>query len=467
MAQDKDYQNAIKKSNALRGQQNSILSSSTILMAAQNTIFAIANTIKIISLTIQTKLLKKKVESTAATIAETGAENANTKAKAQNALATKALKEKEKELIAVRAAAQATNPVGLALTAIAATVTAATIGIKAWKKHKQAASDSVKKIKELSNEIYTLNKNSLSLETTIKEFDKLDNKILKVTEDYKQMGEALDSAADKLTEKQRKIYDSLSSDKSRREYLETALKENRDQIEKDQEKILESINTSKGQKALTGKSSDDILVQDALYAYNNQKLYKAIDDIKDLSDEQKTAIESVGQTILENLSPTEAYAAANRNAAASLTEVLKNNSNLVNTLTNSDALLADQVDAYKQLSYTLTGDVRTAFQSAYSQFGFFAEFGEEVVKTMDALGFKAESINNMAEAIQNLGYSVDKSKDKFKAFMTSVAQGADLGSAIRDNFGEVLKQYEQNSEEWQNAYNTILNAYEKRLELVY
>lgn len=84
---------------------------------------------------------------------------------------------------------------------------------------KQGAEKTAEDINNLSKEIYDLNKKSTSLQTILNKFDDLDNKILKTNDDLKEMSNLLASAADSLSDEEKEVYNSLTTDQARREYL--------------------------------------------------------------------------------------------------------------------------------------------------------------------------------------------------------------------------------------------------------
>jgi septal ring factor EnvC (AmiA/AmiB activator) len=64
---------------------------------------------------------------------------------------------------------------------------------------KSDAEKSAEKINKLSNEIYKLNEAANGIKNITSQFDALDDKIIKTTEDLKEMSSLLDSAGDKLS----------------------------------------------------------------------------------------------------------------------------------------------------------------------------------------------------------------------------------------------------------------------------
>lgn len=85
--------------------------------------------------------------------------------------------------------------------------------------NKTGAERTADAINQLSKEIYDLNKKSAAIDTVLNKFDDLDNKILKTNADLKEMSDLLASAADSLSDEEKEVYNSLTTDQARREYL--------------------------------------------------------------------------------------------------------------------------------------------------------------------------------------------------------------------------------------------------------
>lgn len=112
--------------------------------------------------------------------------------------------------------AMAANPIGAIIILIVALVAAMAllvIGIIALVNWFKSMKDSVekcdKRIQDLSNSIYDLEKTSQSIDTLVAKFESLDNKILKSAEDLKQLQDYLSKMRDLLNEDQQKVFDAL------------------------------------------------------------------------------------------------------------------------------------------------------------------------------------------------------------------------------------------------------------------
>ena len=86
---------------------------------------------------------------------------------------------------------------------------------------KQVAED----VRQLSVEIYNLQQKNQGLSDVINTFEKIDNKVLKTTEDVQALGDALEKAKEFMTDDQIKVYESLKTDKAKTNYIKDVLKE--------------------------------------------------------------------------------------------------------------------------------------------------------------------------------------------------------------------------------------------------
>ena len=109
----------------------------------------------------------------------------------------------------------------------------------------------------------------------LKQFDALDNKIIKTAEDTKEMTKLLESAADKLTEEDKATYENLQSNQAKRTFLEEKEAEYREEAnEKRQEqlKVLRQLNDEQRKELLTAKDANSLMVQDAVFSINNNTI---------------------------------------------------------------------------------------------------------------------------------------------------------------------------------------------------
>lgn len=222
----------------------------------------------------------------------------------------------------------------------------------------------------------------------------MDKKIIKTAQDQEKMNELLDSAGDKLSEVQKKdskgndiagtsekdIYEALSSDKMRREYLaqieEEATREanakRREQIE-----ILQKLDKIQRDLILTSKDNADyLMVQDAIYAINNNTLYEYIDNLGEVGEN----VEKLTQNILEQMDAQEAYGySLNPKRIEQLADTINNANTIIGDsqvslaeiLDSTKYSMQEKIEAYNELykSIEALGDdtLLQSFKEAYGQ----------------------------------------------------------------------------------------------------
>ena len=278
----------------------------------------------------------------------------------------------------------------LALAGIALGISAAI------NKSKQGTDSAASNINQLSNEIYKLTEKANAIKSIEKQYDALDQKIIKTIEDQEKMNELLDSAGDKLDSTRKKdnkgneisgtseqdIYKNLSSDKMKREYLEKIEGESirkANQKRREQIEILQGLTEKQRQTILTSKDNANyLMVQDALYAKNNNTLYEYIDTLGDVGE----GVERLTQNILEQMDAEEAYKYATDESGSAIKRLADtiNNANtiigdsqvsLAEVLDSTKYSLKDKISAYKELyeSIEALGDdtLLQSFKEAYSQ----------------------------------------------------------------------------------------------------
>lgn len=205
----------------------------------------------------------------------------------------------------------------IAATGIVAAVTAG-LGIGAFAlmggfstEPEKTTSDEVN---DLSNEVYKLTEKANAIEKVTDSFDKLDNKLIKTNNDIKEMNSLLEQAADSLTEEEQKVYNSLATDAQKRKYLDSIVqqaKADADAKRVEQISLIQNMDPKERAKLLNSSSTDAAILQaqSAVYALANNKLYDYIDTMKEnnqLTEEKAAAVESLTQSILENMSAEEA-----------------------------------------------------------------------------------------------------------------------------------------------------------------
>lgn len=327
---------------------------------------------------------------------------------------------------------------------------------------KPASDKAADQVNTLSNEIYKLTEKANAIAQVEKQFDALDNKIIKTAEDTKEMAKLLESAADKLTEEDKATYENLQSNQAKRTFLEEKEAEYREKAnEKRQEqlKVLRQLNDEQRKELLTAKDANSLMVQDAVFSINNNTLYEYIDTLEEVND----GVESMTQNILEMLSAEDAWTYANEESSESIKKLVNTLNNasdiegnaLVEILNSDESSIKDRIEAYDQLKDIVAsmGDpvLFDAFTKAYQQWDdISSKLTDSAINFMDKIGLSVDGVNELGVAIQKLGYKADESKEKLNELFSALESGTDLRTAITSVLGVEGGDYQK-----------ILNAYEK------
>lgn len=223
-------------------------------------------------------------------------------------------------------------------------------------------------VNSLSTEIYNLSTRATELQSLVDTYEELDRHIIQTAADQEELNTTLDEAADKMSEEQKAVYESLSTNQLRLEYIKKVIAESKKQAELNRQQQLSLVAGHKG--LLMGTSDDAQKVQSAVYATANQLLY-------DYDDKQGYGadIETLVQNILENLSAVEAYEYAIQpskiEAIADAFAKLGNAS----IFTSDTASLKEKVEAYG----TLTSDMKELIDGVYPYLSQLESWGTTIV----------------------------------------------------------------------------------------
>ena len=327
---------------------------------------------------------------------------------------------------------------------------------------KPASDKAADQVNTLSNDIYKLTEKANAIAQVEKQFDALDNKIIKTAEDTKEMAKLLESAADKLTEEDKATYENLQSNQAKRTFLEEKEAEYREEANKkrqEQLKVLRQLNDEQRKELLTAKDANSLMVQDAVFSINNNTLYEYIDTLEEVND----GVESMTQNILEMLSAEDAWTYANEESGESIKKLVNTLNNasdiegnaLVEILNSDESSIKDRIEAYDQLKDVVAsmGDpvLFDAFTKAYQQWDdISSKLTDSAINFMDKIGLSVDGVNELGAAIQKLGYNADESKEKLNELFSALESGTDLRTAITNVLGVEGADYQK-----------ILNAYEK------
>ena len=396
----------------------------------------------------------------------------------------KAVKEDTEETVgkAPKAGAEIIGQLGVYGIPIAAAVMMALAGVAlgvtaAYNAANAGTEKAADKVNKLSNEIYKLQAKADAIKSIEKQYDNLDKKIIQTTEDQKKMNDLLNSISDKLSEEEKNVFESLTTDKAKRDYLETVEEDAIEQANKKRQKqiqLLGKLDAEQRREILNNKDNADYLqVVDAIYAINNNTLYEYIDSLGSVND----GVEKFTQNILENLSAEEAWKLASEDTTHAV-ERLVNAVNDATTIIGDDEVslatildstkysLQEKIEAYNQLHDEIAslGDksLIDSFEAAYGQWETLQHnMSKTAIQFMDSIGVSIDKLNEFGLTLNKLGIETEDATSRISELFKLIAEGTDVSTAITSLFNDILSAYEPNSKDWKALYNRILNAYQK------
>lgn len=300
------------------------------------------------------------------------------------------------------------------------------------------------KINTLSTDIYNLSTRATELQSLVDTYEELDRHIIQTTADQEEFNTTLDEAADKMTEEQKAVYESLSTNKLRLDYIKQIIAQSKAEAAAKRQEQLSLV--ASNPELLTDTSDSAQKVQSDVYATANQLLYD-YDDIKGYDSD----VETVVQAILEGLSATEAYQyAINPSKIYDIADAL-NSLGTASIFTSDSASLKEKIEAYNGLSSSLQGLI----DNVYPYLSKLSQWGPDIVGWMDSMSITTSDVNDLNEALYSLGYTTEEAYNYIYTLFNYLTQnpGADLSTAIQAVFGDL------SPEEYQN----VLNAYSKAI----
>lgn len=396
---------------------------------------------------------------------------------------------------------------------------------------KTEADRAAEDINNLSNEIYKLNEKANALNSIADSFDNIDGKLIKTNADLKEMNSLLDQAADKLSDEieedkdigygagvsEKAYYEGLQSDRAKRQALdliESKARKEANSKRTEQIQILRGLSQYELGKFLNENTTNaEILqAQDAIFALNNNELYEYIDKLKEsgeLTAEEASATEALTQSLLDNMSVSEAWGYAQVDNGVKVQKVVDRLKDLTiqakNTkgelenigvgtiLTTDDYSLKEQVEAYELALQSLEelGDKAAinSFTESFIQFERFSQYEDYVLDFVDSIGLSIDELNKFYdswETLQKKGIQISQEdwQTNFDLYLTRIAEtNGDIVTATREVFGDYLDDSEDALNAFITAYgdlvevgilnmgqnleklkNTVSNFYEKSLE---
>lgn len=320
-------------------------------------------------------------------------------------------------------------------------------------------------VNSLSNQIYQLETKASAINTITKSYDDLNKQLIKTNANQEEMNNLLDQAADKLDEEQKNAYKALKTNEDRLKYLKAIQEESEKEADALRRKQINSISnaSSSTKNALLDENTTDskiLTTQAAIYANNNNELYKYIDSLT----EAKAGVEDLAEVLLSELTPAQALAFAKQpelisklvdslNSLSTTYTSLSDSSvkgTAAEVLTSDDYSIVDKVNAYKDAMASLDNEMAKILETTYSDIAVFAEFDTTVLDFINRKSFTVDGINSIGKAIQELGYDTTQSTQMIQLLFDSINSGLSIQDAIYNTFGKGLSNTD---------YNNILKAY--------
>lgn len=320
-------------------------------------------------------------------------------------------------------------------------------------------------VNKLSNKIYQLETKASAINTITKSYDDLDKKLIKTNADQEEMNKLLDQAADKLDEEQKNAYNALQTNEDRLKYLKAIRQQSEEEADTLRRQQINSISnaSSSTKNTLLDENTTDskiLTAQAAIYANNNNELYKYIDSLT----EAKAGVEDLAEVLLSELTPAQALAFAEQPVlisklvdslnSLSTTYTSLSDSSVKGTaaevLTSDDYSVVDKVNAYKDAMSSLDSEMAKILETTYSDIAVFAEFDTTVLDFINKKNFTTDGINSVGKAIQELGYNTAQSTQMIQLLFAAINSGSSIQDAIYNTFGRGLSDTD---------YNNILKAY--------
>lgn len=411
------------------------------------------------------------------------AKNVRTKA-AEGAVEKKNLKTKIAAMYASISSTGKTIPGAIAaigLATVAVSAIAGLVGGLAGFSAKQAKTSAVDDITEKGNEIYRANEKNTAINSIASSYDKLDGKLIKTISDQKEMNSLLDQAADKLSDKEKEYYKTLSTNTARRKYLDQVQEDTQKQLDAISEAQRQAINNSRYKNEwLTGDSADDLKARDQMYAGVKREAYKYFDTLtkeKDAYEDLYDAVEDVTNTLIENLEASKALELWNNKEKLHdlIDEIAKVTSGIegmsaAQVINSEDESLVDRTRAYHDISEALKGDEAAlkAFQQAYQQYKIFDEMTQEQLEFIETSGLSIAKLNDFYDGyrkLQRAGVNITKEQfqGQFNNIIDQLANGSTITEIIDNTFGSYLSGMDKASKAYAKAYNALVNVMDSLL----
>lgn len=425
----------------------------------------------------------------AANVALKKAENAETTKgitlkKTEGTVEKQGLKTKVAAMFASISGTGKTLPTAIAAIALATTAVAAISGLVgglASFSIKKSQTSAVDNITEKGNEIYRANEKTTAINSIASSYDKLDGKLIKTISDQKEMNSLLDQAADKLSDEEKEYYNSLQTDKLKREYLDQVQQQTRDSLKATSDAQRAAIKNSRYREQwLTGTDANALKVQDQVFAGAKRSAYEYLDSLVAVNDAYKDlydSVEDVTNALIENMNAKDAFDLWNdkdklNDLIDKITKVTSGIEGMsaAQVINSEDESLVDRTRAYHDISEALKGDEAAlkAFQQAYQQYKIFDEMTQKQLEFIETSGLSIAKLNDFYDGyrkLQRAGVNITKEQfqGQFNSIIDQLTSGSTITEIIDNTFGSYLAAMDKSSEKYAKAYNALVNVMDSLL----
>lgn len=306
------------------------------------------------------------------------------------------------------------------------------------------------------------------------------------------MNSLLEQAADSLSEEEKEVYNSLATDTQKRKYLENVAQQTRAEANAkraEQVSLIQNMDPKERAKLLNSSSTDAAILQaqSAVYALANNKLYDYIDTMKDsnqLTQEEAAAVESLTQSILENMSAEEAWQYVSEGGGKkveALTDALRSleiqatstsgkleDTSVASILTSDDYSLKDKVKAYgaalQAVQNLNDAAALSAFNEQFNEYEYFTRFSDNTLDFFSEVGLTTDKINQLYgswETLQKKGIDIsqDVFENRFDDYINMLAETqGDVLAATKAVFGDYLDGSEETLNAFISAYGDLVQV---------
>ena len=425
----------------------------------------------------------------AANVALKKAENAETTKgialkKTEGTVEKQGLKTKVAAMFASISGTGKTLPTAIAAIALATTAVAAISGLVgglASFSVKKSQTSAVDNITEKGNEIYRANEKTTAINSIASSYDKLDGKLIKTISDQKEMNSLLNQAADKLSDEEKEYYNSLQTDKLKREYLDQVQQQTKDSLKETSDAQRAAIKNSRYREQwLTGIDANALKVQDQVFAGAKRSAYEYLDSLVAVNDAYKDlydSVEDVTNALIENMSAKDAFDLWNdkdklNDLIDKITKVTSGIEGMsaAQVINSEDESLVDRTRAYHDISEALKGDEAAlkAFQQAYQQYKIFDEMTQKQLEFIETSGLSIAKLNDFYDGyrkLQRAGVNITKEqfRGQFNNIIDQLENGSTITEIIDNTFGSYLSGMDKASKAYVKAYNALVNVMDSLL----